>query len=142
MVDPQALIKYGFTMDRVIEALRRNNANVGGGQLVTAGESRIVRGISRVSSMEEIGNIVVASDDGTPVLVRDVARIEIGHEIRRGAVSAGGQGEAVLGLAFMLMGENSQEVTADLRERLDALTPSLPGDLVVEVVYDLSLIHI
>ena len=136
VVDPQALIKYGFTMDRVIEALRRNNANVGGGQLVTAGESRIVRGISRVSSMEEIGNIVVASDDGTPVLVRDVARIEIGHEIRRGAVSAGGQGEAVLGLAFMLMGENSQEVTADLRERLDALTPSLPGDLVVEVVYD------
>lgn len=136
VVDPQALIKYGFTMERVIEALRRNNANVGGGQLVTAGESRIVRGISRVSSMEEIGNIVVASDDGTPVLVRDLARVEIGHEIRRGAVSAGGQGEAVLGLAFMLMGENSQEVTADLRERLDALTPSLPDDLVVEVVYD------
>ncbi len=136
VVDPQALIKYGFTMNRVIEALRRNNANVGGGQLVTAGESRIVRGVSRVSSSEEIGNIVVASDDGTPVLVRDVARVEIGHEIRRGAVSAGGEGEAVLGLAFMLMGENSQEVTAELRERLDSLKPSLPNDLVVEVVYD------
>ncbi len=136
VINPEALIKYGFTMDQVLEALGRNNANVGGGQLVTSGEARIVRGVGRVSSIEQIENIVVASNDGTPVRIRDVANVEIGSEIRRGAVSASGEGEVVLGLAFMLMGENSQEVTEQLRERLDSLEPSLPDDVKVEVVYD------
>jgi cobalt-zinc-cadmium resistance protein CzcA len=136
VVDPESLIKYGFTMDRVLEALRRNNANVGGGQITTSGESRIVRGLGRVESIEEIENIVIAASDGTPVLIRDVASVEIGYEIRRGAVTAAGEGEAVLGLAFMLMGENSQEVTEQLRDRLEAIGPSLPPDVTVEVVYD------
>jgi cobalt-zinc-cadmium resistance protein CzcA len=136
VVDPESLIKYGFTMDRVLEALRRNNANVGGGQITTSGESRIVRGLGRVESIEEIENIVIAASDGTPVLIRNVASVEIGYEIRRGAVTAAGEGEAVLGLAFMLMGENSQEVTEQLRDRLEAIGPSLPPDVKVEVVYD------
>lgn len=136
VVEPDALIGYNFTLDQVLEALRKNNANVGGGQLVTSGESRIVRGIGRVTSIEEIENIIVASNDGTPVRIRDVAAIEIGYEIRRGAISAAGRGEAVLGLAFMLMGENSQQVTEQLRERLDAIKPSLPTDVQIEIVYD------
>ena len=136
VINPESLIKYGFTMNRVLEALRRNNANVGGGQLVTSGEARIVRGIGRVSTIEEIENIVVASSDGTPVHIRDIATVEIGSEIRRGAVSASGEGEVVLGLAFMLMGENSQEVTQQLQERMESLKPSLPSDVAVEVVYD------
>lgn len=136
VINPESLIKYSFTMNRVLEALRRNNANVGGGQLVTSGEARIVRGIGRVSTIEEIENIVVASSDGTPVHIRDVATVEIGSEIRRGAVSASGEGEVVLGLAFMLMGENSQEVTQQLQERMESLKPSLPSDVAVEVVYD------
>ncbi len=136
VIDPESLIKYGFTMDQVLVALRRNNANVGGGQIVTSGEARIVRGLARVSTIEEIENIVVASSDGTPVHIRNVASVEIGSEIRRGAISTSGEGEAVLGLAFMLMGENSQEVTHQLQQRLDSLRPSLPSDVVVEVVYD------
>ncbi|MEQ9617223.1 MAG: CusA/CzcA family heavy metal efflux RND transporter [Phycisphaerales bacterium] len=140
VVDPEALIKFGFTLDDVLEALRRNNANVGGGQLVTSGEARVVRGLARVSTLEEIEKIVVASSDGTPVLIRDIADVEIGSEIRRGAVSASGKGEAVLGLAFMLMGENSRVVTEQLRERLESLAPSLPPDVVVDVVYDRTLL--
>ncbi len=140
VVDPEALIKFGFTLDDVLEALRRNNANVGGGQLVTSGEARVVRGLARVSTIEEIEKIVVASSDGTPVLIRDIADVEIGSEIRRGAVSASGKGEAVLGLAFMLMGENSRVVTEQLRERLESLAPSLPPDVVVDVVYDRTLL--
>lgn len=136
VVDPESLIKYGFTMDQVLVALRRNNANVGGGQIITSGESRIVRGIGRVETIEEIDNIIVASSDGTPVRISDVATVEIGYEIRRGAVSAAGEGEAVLGLAFMLMGENSQEVTEQLRERLESIRPSLPPDVQIEIVYD------
>ncbi len=140
VVDPEALIKFGFTLDDVLEALRRNNANVGGGQLVTSGEARVVRGLARVSTIEEIEKIVVASSDGTPVLIRDIADVEIGSEIRRGAVSASGKGEAVLGLAFMLMGENSRVVTEQLRERLESLAPSLPPDVVVDIVYDRTLL--
>ncbi len=85
VVEPESLIKFGFTLNDVLEALRRNNANVGGGQLVTSGEARVVRGLARVSTLEEIENIVVASSDGTPVRIRDVAGVEIGSEIRRGA---------------------------------------------------------
>ena len=140
VVDPEALIKFGFTLDDVLEALRRNNANVGGGQLVTSGEARVVRGLARVSTIEEIEKIVVASSDGTPVLIRDIADVEIGSEIRRGAVSASGKGEAVLGLAFMLMGENSRVVTEQLRDRLESLAPSLPPDVVIDVVYDRTLL--
>lgn len=136
VVNPEALIAYAFTLDDVMTALRRNNANVGGGQVVTAGEASVVRGVGRVSSIPEIENIVVATSDGTPVRIRDVATVGIGAEIRRGAVTAGGKGEVVLGLAFMLMGENSQVVTNDLRDRLDSIRPSLPPDVVVEVVYD------
>ncbi|CAN0587386.1 unnamed protein product, partial [Laminaria digitata] len=117
IVNPEALIAYAFTLDDVMAALRRNNGNVGGGQVVTAGEASVVRGVGRVSSIPEIENIVVATSDGTPVRVRDVATVGIGAEIRRGAVTAGGKGEVVLGLAFMLMGENSQVVTNDLRDR-------------------------
>ncbi|WP_432799599.1 efflux RND transporter permease subunit [Poriferisphaera sp. WC338] len=136
VIKPESLIKYDFTMDQVLEAIRRNNANVGGGQLVSSGEALIVRGLGRVSSIAEIESIVIATSDGMPVLIRDVAEIEIGHEIRRGAVSAFGEGEAVLGLAFMLMGENSQKVTRELRERLWSIKPSLPKDVAIEIVYD------
>lgn len=140
VVEPESLIKFGFTLDNVLEALRRNNANVGGGQIVTSGQARVVRGLGRVSTIEQIENIVIASSDGTPVRIRDVANVEIGSEIRRGAVSAFGEGEAVLGLAFMLMGENSSVVTGQLRERLESLTPSLPPDVVVDIVYDRTLL--
>ncbi|MBT8208288.1 MAG: efflux RND transporter permease subunit, partial [Acidimicrobiia bacterium] len=78
VVEPESLIKFGFTLDDVLEALRKNNANVGGGQLVTSGEARVVRGLARVATLEEIENIVVASSDGTPVRIRDVADVEIG----------------------------------------------------------------
>ena len=136
VADPAALIEFGFTLSDLVDALRANNANVGGGQITTAGEASVVRGVSRVGSIAQIEDIMLAAADGAPVRVRDVARVEIGSEIRRGAVSADGRGEVVLGLAFMLMGENSHTVTANLRDRLDSVRPSLPGDVVVEVVYD------
>jgi len=136
IVEPDALIAHGFTFGDLTAALRRNNANVGGGQITSAGEASVVRGIARVGSLSEIENILIAASDGTPVRVRDVATVAMGAEIRRGAVSSHGEGEVVLGLAFMLMGENSHTVTRHLRARLDSIRPSLPEDLVVEVVYD------
>jgi len=136
VVDPDSLIKFGFTLGKVTEALERNNANVGGGQISSAGEASVVRGVARVSSISEIEMIIVESIDGTPVRIRDLATVEIGAEIRRGAVSADGDGEAVLGLAFMLMGENSRIVAQDLKKALDSVRPSLPPDVEIEVVYN------
>ena len=136
IVAPEALIKYGLTLGDVSEALQTNNANVGGGQVVTSGQTLLVHGIGRVTTLEQVGAIVLRSHSGAPVRVRDVATVRIDHELRRGAVSAQGKGEVVLGLGFMLMGENSREVTTALKERLETVRKALPADIILETVYD------
>ena len=137
VISPAALLKYDLTLGEVFEALETNNQNVGGGVLTSGGQSRLVRGVGRVSSVEQIENVVISAFDGVPIRIRDVAEaVQIDHEIRRGAVTSGGRGEVVLGLAFMLMGENGKVVTEELKERLLSVRKSLPQDVIVEVVYD------
>lgn len=137
VVAPDALLKYDLTLGDVFEALEQNNQNVGGGVLSSGGQSQLVHGLGRVTSIEQIENIVITAFAGAPVRIRDVAEdVRVDHEIRRGAVTADGRGEAVLGLAFMLMGENAQAVTEELKERLDGVRASLPDDVIVDVVYD------
>ena len=136
VVSPDALLKYELTLGEVFRALEENNHNVGGGQIASGGESRLVHGLGRVSSIEEIENIVLAAYEGTAVRMRHIGGAQIGHEIRRGVVTAQGEGEAVLGLAFMLMGENSKIVTEALKKRLESVKRSLPEDVIVEIVYD------
>lgn len=137
VVSPEALNAYGLTIDRVYEALEKNNTNVGGGLITSGGVSEMVHGVGRVTTISEIENIVVAAYEGSPVYIRDIAdEVKIDHEIRRGAVTADGEGEVVLGLAFMLMGENGQEVTEDLKAQLDQVRPALPEDVQLDVVYD------
>ena len=137
VVEPERLIKYDLTFDDLVEALEDNNQNAGGGIMVTAGgEALVVQGVGLVTGIEEIENIAVAAHDGIPVRVRDVAEVAIGHEVRRGAVTADGKGEVVLGLGFMLMGENSHAVTRRLKARLAEVQKSLPADVKVETVYD------
>jgi len=138
VVDPQSLVEHDLSIGQVFDALAHNNHNVGGGQVVRSGESLLVHGIGRVSTLDEIGGVVLKVSDGTPVLIRDVAEVTLGHEIRRGAVTAQGAGEAVLGLGFMLMGENSKDVTEALRQRLETVRASLPDDVVLTTVYDRS----
>lgn len=137
VVAPEALLKYDLTLGDVFEALEKNNQNVGGGVLTSGGQSKLVHGLGRVASIGQIENIVVSAFDGAPVRIRDVAQeVKVDHEIRRGAVTADGRGEVVLGLAFMLMGENAQAVTEKLKNRLAGIRKSLPEDVLVEVVYD------
>jgi cobalt-zinc-cadmium resistance protein CzcA len=138
IVDPDLLVKHSLSIGDVTTALEFNNHNVGGGQIIRAGESLLVHGVGRVTTLDEIGNIVLAASAGVPVRVRDVAEIAIGHEIRRGAVTKQGEGEVVLGLGFMLMGENSKKVAEDLRQSLDLVRASLPEDVVLTTVYDRS----
>lgn len=137
VVSPVALLKFGLTLTDVYEALETNNENVGGGVISFAGQSQFVQGVGRVQDLNAIRDIVITSQDGQPVRISDVADdVKIDHEIRRGAVTANGDGEVVLGLAFMLMGENARIVTAGLRERLNSVRSSLPDDVEVEIVYD------
>lgn len=136
VVEPQLLIKYHLTFQDVFEALEANNRNVGGGQVVVSGDAMLVHGLGLTTTIEQIGNIVVTTHDGTPVRIRDVGRVQIDHEIRRGAVSADGKGERVLGLGFMLMGENSHVVTRKLSERLSEAQKALPKDVRVEILYE------
>ncbi|MCA9070895.1 MAG: efflux RND transporter permease subunit, partial [Planctomycetaceae bacterium] len=135
-LDPDRLIKYGLTFDEVAEAVRQNNQNVGGGTITAESQMLLVHGVGRTTSIEEIENVVITSQDGVPIRIRDVADVQIGHEIRRGSVTANGQGEAVLGLGFMLMGENSHEVTWAMKDKLDSLKGSLPPNVQIEPVYD------
>ena len=136
VVDPEELGKRGMTLDRLVKAVEENNANVGGGTLDQAGESSLIQGVGIVTTPKDVENIVVAAKGGIPVRVRDVARVAEGREIRRGAVTAGGKGEAVLGLGFMLMGENSHDVTTRLKLRLEEVRKTLPAGVEATIVYD------
>jgi len=136
IVSPEAMVKYNLTLDDVFEALEQNNHNVGGGQIVSSGQSLLVHGLGRVTTIKQIEEIVIKAYEGSPVYIRNIAEVTVGHEIRRGAVTAGGEGEVVLGLGFMLMGENSKKVTEELKTRLESIRKSLPDDVILETVYD------
>ena len=135
-IDPVRLVKYGLTFGEVTEAVTQNNQNVGGGSLERSGAMLLVHGVGRTTNVEEVKGIVITAKDGVPIRVGDVADVVIGHEIRRGAVTADGKGEAVLGLGFMLMGENSHEVTWRMKKRLDEIKPTLPAGVSLETYYD------
>lgn len=136
VVEPDKLLKHGFTLLDVFEALRRNNLNVGGGNITRAGGLLLVQGLGQLSSLEEVGDVVIDARDGKAVYVRDVGRVVEGHEIRRGAVTYGGEGDAVLGLGFMLMGENTREVAQSLKNRIEDVRGTLPEGVELTTVYD------
>jgi cobalt-zinc-cadmium resistance protein CzcA len=136
LVEPSRLVKYDLTLDDVFGALESNNLNVGGGYLVQAGELQLVQGVALTTKLRHIEDIFVTAHEGVPVRIRDVGEVHEGHEIRRGAATASGEGEVVLGLGFMLMGENSHEVTERLRERLREIRETLPEGVDVTPVYE------
>ena len=135
-LSPDRLIKHGLTFDQVIQAVQKNNFNVGGGNISQSSGMLLVQGLGRTANIEQIQLIVIDAKDGVPIRVSDVGEVVIGHEIRRGAVTANGQGEVVLGLGFMLMGENSHEVTWAMKDKLKSLEANLPPNVQVKAVYD------
>ena len=136
-IDPDRLLRHGVTFAQVVEALEQNNQNVGGGGVRQNSQFLLVHGLARTADPEQIRGIVVtATREGAAVRVRDVADVEIGQELRRGSVTADGRGEAVLGLCFSTMGENSKTVSTALRKKLDEVRATLPPDVEVTVVYD------
>ncbi len=136
IVDPARLVSHDLTFGEIILALQLNNRNVGGGNVDRMGEMLLVQGLGRTTSLEQIEAIVIKAIDGVPLRVRDVAEVKIGHEIRQGAVTADGKGEAVMGLGFMLMGENTHQYTNRLKEKIEGIRENLPNGMALITMYD------
>ncbi len=136
-LDADRLTAYNLSLDQVFQAIQENNANSGGAYIEHNQEQRIIRGEGLVESLEDIANIVVAtSDDGTPIFVRNIGRVEFAPLVRQGAVTRDGRGEAVTGVVMMLIGENSRIVARRVHERLEEIQKTLPPGVVVDTYYD------
>jgi cobalt-zinc-cadmium resistance protein CzcA len=136
LVRPEALIKYNVSLRQVFEALAANNVNKGGGYIVKAAEQFVIRGVGQVQTVAQIQNIVVASADGVPVKIRDLAEVTVGGAIRQGAVTKDGEGEAVTGIVMMLVGTNSRTVVNDVKARVAQVARSLPEGVTLKPFYD------
>jgi cobalt-zinc-cadmium resistance protein CzcA len=134
--DPDKLATYRLSMTDLFNALRSNNANVGGGYLVHEGESRYIRGESQVRNIQDIQAIVIDERNGVPVTVRDVAWVHPAPMIRAGMATRDGEGEIVTGLVMMLIGQNGRSVVEDVKAEIEKLQPSLPRGMSIEPLYD------
>ncbi len=133
--DPSKLSSYGLTLSDVVNALDRNNANVGAGYIERRGEQVLIRAPGQVRSMADIGLIVLRNTGGVPVRISDVATVEIGRELRTGAATDNGR-EVVLGTVFMLIGENSRTVSQAVAKKMAEINANLPPGVHAVTVYD------
>ena len=135
-INTDQLNASGVSVSEVFEALQRNNANTGGSYIEENSNQYYIRGIGVVKNLEDVANITVKTVDGTPVKVGDVAKVQLGHATRFGAVTRNGEGEVVAGIAIMLKGENFQEVSKNVKERINQIQKSLPEGVVIEPFID------
>ena len=135
-INTDQLNASGVSVSEVFDALQRNNANTGGSYIEENSNQYYIRGIGVVKNLEDVANITVKTVDGTPVKVGDVAKVQLGHATRFGAVTRNGEGEVVAGIAIMLKGENFQEVIKNVKERISLIQKSLPEGVVIEPFID------
>lgn len=135
-INTDQLNASGVSVNEVFEALQRNNANTGGSYIEQNSNQYYIRGIGVVKNLEDVANITVKTVDGIPVKVGDVAKVQLGHATRFGAVTRNGEGEVVAGIAIMLKGENFQEVSKKVKERINQIQKSLPEGVVIEPFID------
>lgn len=141
--DPAKLLAHGLTMTDLVAALERNNANVGAGYIEKRGEQYLIRAPGQVKSVEDIGNVILASSNGgaggIPLRVQDVADVGIGQELRTGAATDNGR-EVVLGTVFMLIGENSRAVSQAVDKKMQEINRTLPAGVKAVTVYDRTVL--
>ena len=136
-LNPDNLVSYRVSLDMIFDALRENNANAGGAYIERAQEQYVIRGEGLISTLEDINNIVVtASEDGTPVYVRNLGRATFAPMVRQGAVTRDGRGEIVTGVVMMLMGENPRVIARRVDEELDRIAATLPTGVEIDTYYD------
>jgi cobalt-zinc-cadmium resistance protein CzcA len=139
MLDPKRLQASGVSVAQVVEALERSNANAGGGYIEHAREHFVVGTHGLVKSLDDLQSVVIgATAQGVPITIATVGDVQFGPRLRRGAASKDGKGEVVVGVALMLLGENSRDVTQAVKNKLASLQASLPPGTKVEAFYDRS----
>ncbi len=141
-VDPVKLRAYGIPLMKVGQVIRDSNRDVGGRVVEMAETEYMVRGKGYLRGIGDIEQLVVKSAGGTPVLIRDIARVELAPDERRGLTELNGEGEVVAGIAMARYGQNALEVIHNLKAKVEEIAPGLPAGVTVETVYDRSdLIH-
>jgi cobalt-zinc-cadmium resistance protein CzcA len=139
VVDRARLKARGLALGDVVEALRAANLNAGGGYVDRREESFTVRGQGLFTSAQDIGAVVVKNAaDGTPVLIKHVAEVQVGSALRQGVITQNGKGEAVTGIVMMLLGENSRDVVHAVAQRVTEIQRTLPAGVKIDVIYDRS----
>ncbi len=136
LVDPQRLLSYNLSLQEVFEAVEKNNSVVGGGYLEHASEQYVVRGIGLVQSEHDLEGIIVKSEQGSPIYLRNVAKITVGPEARQGAVVMQGRGEVSAAIVMMLKGENSQKVIQRVKAKVEEINKTLPRHVKIHPYYD------
>jgi cobalt-zinc-cadmium resistance protein CzcA len=137
VLDPKRLAAHKVTLRQVYELLRRNNANIGGGYIEKNRESFVIRGEAQYQDLADIGNTVVTTDEGgTPVLLKQLAQVQLGAALRYGAVTKHGKGEIVAGTVMMLIGQNSREVVTQVKKALSEVSAELPAGVKISTYYD------
>jgi Cu(I)/Ag(I) efflux system membrane protein CusA/SilA len=138
VIDPRRLQSLGIPLSKIREALRSSNIDVGGRTIELAETEFVVRGRGYLKSIDDLEQIVVKSERGVPVLLRDVARVELAPDERRGITEMNGEGEVVTGIVLQRFGENALSVIRNVKQRLAEITPSLPQGVTLDAVYDRS----
>lgn len=136
IVDQQALVNYNIPLKSLFEAIQNNNQNTGANFIEHGDEQYVVRGIGLVKDIEDIKNIVLDSRGGTPIHVSDVASVQIGSELRQGAVTKDGQGEVVTGIVLKRINENTKQVIERIKEKVAEINKALPEGVTIVDFYD------
>ena len=137
-VDPLKLRSYGIPLNKVSQVIRDSNRDVGGRVVEMAETEYMVRGRGYLRGKNDIENLVVKAERGTPVLLRDIARVELGPDERRGLTELDGEGEVVSGIAMARHGQNALEVIENIKAKIAEITPGLPEGVSIRAVYDRS----
>jgi Cu(I)/Ag(I) efflux system membrane protein CusA/SilA len=141
-VEPRKLQAYGIPLNKVAEVIRASNRDVGGRVIEMAETEYVVRGRGYLRGISDIENLVIKADKGTPVLIRDVARVELAPDERRGIAELNGEGEVVAGIAVARYGQNALDVIQNLKAKIAEIASGLPEGVSLQTVYDRSeLIH-
>jgi copper/silver efflux system protein len=136
-VDPNALLSYKIPLNKVVDAIRDSNNDVGGRLVEFSGAEYMIRGRGYAKSTQDIENVVIgASQSGIPVLVKNVAQVALGPDIRRGVADLDGEGDTVGGIVIMRYGENALNVINRVKEKIEEIKPSLPEGVEIVTTYD------
>lgn len=133
---PEKMLQYNLTLKEVFEALKKNNENFSGGIVEHVSEQYVVRGIGLVKNLDDLRNIMIKYQDGTPIFIRNIATVEYSKALRQGATTKDGKGEVVTGIIMMLKGENSRSVIHRVKNKMEEIKKTLPESVRIKPYYD------